>query len=219
MGTWKRDFVSGLVVLGPILVTLFVISALYGFIEGLIPGVLLTEDRLQHVIADAEVRERVTALVRVLSALVILAGLSFLVGKLMRTTAGEFGERIVDGLANTVPGLRVVYNASKLAAETVLGDDRTFHAPVTVETWTGRRMTAFRTGKTTEDGYESLFLPLSPNITTGFVIEVKPEQITERDEDPEDALTRILSAGFGGDDRDEPVRGGQPADGERRKGE
>jgi uncharacterized membrane protein len=42
-----------------------------------------------------------------------------------------------------------------------------------------------------------LFLPTAPNITTGFVIEVEPEVYTETDERVEDALTRILSAGFG----------------------
>ena len=48
-------------------------------------------------------------------------------------------------------------------------------------------MTAFKTGKVTEDGREVLFLPTSPNITTGFVIEVESSRITELDEDVEDA--------------------------------
>jgi uncharacterized membrane protein len=46
-----------------------------------------------------------------------------------------------------------------------------------------------------------LFLPTAPNITTGFVIEVDPADITETEESVEGALTRILSAGFGDDDR------------------
>ncbi len=58
-------------------------------------------------------------------------------------------------------------------------------------------MTAFKTGKVADDGRVVLFLPTSPNITTGYVIEVEPERITELDEDVEDALTRVLSAGFG----------------------
>jgi uncharacterized membrane protein len=39
-------------------------------------------------------------------------------------------------------------------------------------------------------------MPTAPNITTGFVMEVESEDITETDERVEEALTRILSAGF-----------------------
>jgi uncharacterized membrane protein len=59
------------------------------------------------------------------------------------------------------------------------------------------RMTGFKTGKRTDDGRDILFLPTAPNITTGFVVEVDPDSYTEVDETVEEALTRVLSAGFG----------------------
>jgi uncharacterized membrane protein len=62
-------------------------------------------------------------------------------------------------------------------------------------------MTAFKTGRRTEDGRVVLFMPTAPNITTGFVIEVDPADVTETDETVEEALTRILSAGFAEEDR------------------
>jgi uncharacterized membrane protein len=61
-------------------------------------------------------------------------------------------------------------------------------------------MTAFKTGKRTKDGREVLFMPTAPNITTGFVMEVESEDITETNERVEEALTRILSAGFAEED-------------------
>ncbi len=70
-----------------------------------------------------------------------------------------------------------------------------------LEVWDGMRMTAFKTGQTTEDGREVLFLPTAPNITTGYVVEVEPHRYEEIDERVEEALTRILSAGFGDTDR------------------
>jgi uncharacterized membrane protein len=57
-------------------------------------------------------------------------------------------------------------------------------------------MTAFKTGKTTSDGKVVLFMPTAPNITTGFVMELDPEDVEPTDETVEEALTRILSAGF-----------------------
>ena len=181
MATWKRDFASGLVVLVPILVTLYVIYWLFGLLS-----------RLSLVATQIEDPVLAVGLTLVVFVLVV-----FSVGYLMRTAVGGIVEAVIDDLMNRLPGLRVVYNASKMAVDTAIGGTDELQAPVKLETWDGLRMTAFKTGKTTADGRDVLFLPTAPNITTGFVIEVDPAEYTETDERVEDALTRILSAGFG----------------------
>ncbi len=202
MASWKRDFASGLIVVGPILITLYVIYWLYGFAAGLTPGVILDETALRPLIPGdgtqaQQLREHVAQFLRVIVTATVFIILTLSVGYLMRTTIGGLVERLVDDIANRVPVVRVVYNASKMATETAFGEQESLQKPVKLEVWDGLRMTAFKTGKTTEDGREVLFLPTSPNITTGFVIEVESDQLTELDEDVEDALTRVLSAGFG----------------------
>jgi uncharacterized membrane protein len=180
MVSWKRDGTRGLVVLVPIIVTLYVLAFIYNtiaslpFIEGIQP-----------------------AIVRVPLTLVVFALLVFGVGYLMRTASGPLVESAIDDVMNSLPGLRVVYNASKMAVETAVTGTADLQTPVKLETWNGLRMTAFKTGKRTEDGRDVLFLPTAPNITTGFVVEVAPDQYEETDERVEDALTRVLSAGFG----------------------
>ncbi|APW97944.1 hypothetical protein CHINAEXTREME_09200 [Halobiforma lacisalsi AJ5] len=201
MASWKRDFASGLIVLGPILVTLYVIYWLYGLVAGVTPGLILEADSLYPLIESQQTREELAQLLRVLVVLTVVTILTFSVGYLMRTTIGGLVERLVDNVVNRVPVMRVIYNASKMAAETALGEQESLQKPVKLEVWDGLRMTAFKTGKTTDDGRHILFLPTSPNITTGFVIEVHPDRFTELDEDVEDALTRVLSAGFGDADR------------------
>ncbi|OIB55987.1 DUF502 domain-containing protein [Natrialba sp. SSL1] len=212
MASWKRDFASGLIVLGPVLITLYVIYWLYGLIAGITPGLILEAEALEPLIAGEQTREQLAQFLRVVVALTVLIILTFSVGYLMRTTVGSLVERLVDNVANRVPVMRVVYNASKMAAETAFGEQESLQTPVKLEVWDGLRMTAFKTGKVTEDGREVLFLPTSPNITTGFVIEVHSERITELDEDVEDALTRVLSAGFGDADRTRGMDAGVPID-------
>jgi uncharacterized membrane protein len=179
MSSWKRDAASGLIVLAPLLVTAYIVAWLY------------------FQIAKIPFPAELKSYQRVLITLVVFTTLVFSVGYLMRTTVGSLVENTIDGMMNQLPGLRVVYNASKMAAETALSDTNQLQKPVKLETWNGLRMTAFKTGKMTDDGREVLFLPTAPNITTGFVIEVESDQFTETDESVEDALTRILSAGFG----------------------
>ncbi|PSQ18619.1 hypothetical protein BRD00_04865 [Halobacteriales archaeon QS_8_69_26] len=193
MSSWKRDFASGLIVLGPVLVSAYVVAWIYGIVAGFTPEQVVSPALLE----EAGLNPAYTEFVRVLVALVVFVILVFAVGYLMRTTVGALFESALDDVANRVPGLRVVYNASKMAAQTAFGGTDSLQTPVKMEPWKGMRMTAFKTGKRTEDGREVVFLPTAPNITTGFVLEVDPEDLTETDERVEDALTRILSAGFG----------------------
>jgi uncharacterized membrane protein len=176
--TWKRDFASGLIILLPLLVTAYIIYWLYVRLAGIpLP------------VENPVVRAGLTLTIFVL--------LVFSVGYLMRTAFGDLVEEGLDGIMNRLPGLRVVYNASKMAVETAVSGADELQEPVKLETWNGMRMTAFKTDKSTEDGRDVLFLPTAPNITTGFVVEVDPERYTATNERVEDALTRILSAGFG----------------------
>lgn len=178
--SWKRDIASGLVVLVPLLITAYVVAFIYRAIADL---------PVLQVIESTELRVLVTLV------LFVLLVLSF--GYLMRTTIGDLFEEFLDNVMNRLPGLRMVYNASKMAVETALTGTEELQKPVKLEVWDGMRMTAFKTGKTTKDGREVLFLPTAPNITTGYVVEVESDRYVDIDERVEEALTRILSAGFG----------------------
>ncbi|MFW6265222.1 MAG: DUF502 domain-containing protein [Halanaeroarchaeum sp.] len=181
MASWKRDLVSGLVVLLPIIVTLYVVWWLF-----------------TKLAAIALLSSLVTnPFVGVLLTLSLFLLVVFSVGYMMRTALGGLVEDVIDTVFNRLPGLRIVYNASKMAVETALTGTSDLQKPVKVTLWNDMRMTAFKTGKTTHDGRDVLFMPTAPNITTGFVIEVEPDNYEETGERVEEALTRVLSAGFG----------------------
>jgi uncharacterized membrane protein len=196
MSSWRRDIASGLVVLVPLLVIAFVINWLAKQILA-IPGLsqIITKEALN---VDSDI---LVQFVQVLIVLVVFVMMVFAVGYLMRTTLGRLVEGVIDAAMNRVPLIRVLYNASKLAVETALTGTDDLQKPVRLEVWPGIRMTAFKTGKRTTDGKDVLFMPTAPNITTGFVMEVDPDEYTEVEESVEDALTRILSAGFAEEDR------------------
>jgi uncharacterized membrane protein len=184
MAEWKRDVGSGLVILVPLLVTLYAAMWLFLLIAGL---------PLVDVIEDPFTRVAVA-----LSVLVLAIALT---GVAMRTAAGALVSSWLDTAINRVPVLRVVYNASQIAVETAVSGNAELKEPVKITTWMGARMTAFKTGKKTADGRIMLFMPTAPNVTTGYVIEVEPENVEPTDETVEEAMTRLLSAGFGDGDR------------------
>jgi len=190
MSSWKRDAASGLIVVIPVVITLYIIYWVFGNLAGL-------------ALAATGIGNPYLAVVLTLVVFVLVV---FAVGYLMRTAVGRFLEDQLDEVINHVPGLRIVYNASKMAVETALNGTEEFQKPVKVEPWEGMRMTAFRTGQRATDGREVVFIPTSPNITTGFVVEIDQSDIIETGETAEDALTRVLSAGFGTNERDNVER-------------
>jgi len=183
MATWKRDFASGLIVLVPLIVTAIFLAWIYSYLT-----------QIPIPIESGPARVGLSLLIFVL--------LVFSVGYLMRTAVGAVLESALDDLMNSLPGLRVVYNASKMAVETALSGADELQEPVRLEIWDGIRMTAFKTGNYAPDGREILFVPTAPNITSGYVIEVEPERYTEVDDSVEEALIRLLSAGFGDNNDD-----------------
>ena len=184
MSSWKRDAASGLVVVLPILITIYILVYLYLKLAGVAPEIIVSND------------PNLNKMVGVVVTIIVFTLIVFSVGYLMRTALGSLVEEAIDNVANRVPVLRVVYNASKMAAETAISGPGDLQKPVKLEV-SGVRMTAFKTGKVADDGRELIFMPTAPNITTGFVLEVNPDQYIETDETVEEALTRILSAGFG----------------------
>ncbi|MFD1563592.1 DUF502 domain-containing protein [Haloarchaeobius amylolyticus] len=197
MASWKRVFASGLILIGPILVTLYVVYRVYAIVAGLTPTSMVGAQTLQGVIAHEPSRSLVAHVLRLGLSLSVFLLVTVAVGTLTRTTVGDLFARSVDAVANRLPGLRVVYNASKIAAETTIGEEQALQEPVRVESWDGTEMPAFKTGHTTSDGRTVLFVPTAPNISSGFVVEAEDDRITETDERVEEVLARVLSGGFG----------------------
>lgn len=193
MSDWKRDFVSGLIILVPLIVTLWVVAWVFSFLAGAPIFAVIDEQLFEELGFPAEL----AAYIRILITVAVFILLVFAMGYLMRTKVGDLLESRIDSVMNRMPGIRIVYNAVKMATETALKKQTALEAPVKIEPWPAMRMTAFKTGKKTADGREIVFMPTAPNITTGFVIEAPPETLIETDEEVEQALTRLLSAGFG----------------------
>lgn len=197
MASWKRVFASGLILIGPILVTLYAVYRVYAIVAGITPMIMFDAGRLSGLIAHEPTRMLVARALRIVVLVSVFVLVTVAIGMLTRTTIGDVFARSVDGIANQVPGLRVIYNASKVAAETTFGEEQALQEPVRITSWDGTTMTAFKTGHTTTDGRLVLFIPTAPNVTSGFVVEAEPDRVTETGEPVEEALARILSGGFG----------------------
>lgn len=184
---------AGIIVLAPILFTLLVVDWLFSYIVH-IPG-----NELFNVTPYFYLNQSLK-----LALLLAFGGvLATVVGRVVQTEPGFRLERALDDILSAIPFLGTVYDVTKVTAETLVSGADEFQQPVKMDVADGLRLTAFKTGHTADDGRPIVFLPTAPNITSGLVIEADKEMLAETDETVEDALTRILSAGFAGADQTE----------------
>lgn len=182
----KKPAASGIIVLLPIFTVLLIVDWLFTNIAK-IPGnqyINLTG----YYYVDQTYK---LALVLVVVAIAVTG-----TGRLVKTKKGFQIEKSLDKFFGSIPFIGSIYNLMKVSTETILGYGEDLSRPVKID-FNGLRLTAFKTGNKAEDGRAIVFIPTAPNITSGIVAEIQEEQIIETEENSEEALTRVLSAGFG----------------------
>lgn len=184
--TW---LIAGLLVVMPLGVTVFILLALFRFLDNLLgPSfrLLLGTD--------------VPGLGLIAGIVVILV-----VGAL---TSNIVGRRVVEGfdwLMMRIPLARTIYSATKQFSDSILSQNRgAFKEAVLVE-WPrpGLYSVGFVTGETRGEAQEktkerviNVFIITTPNPTTGFLCLVPESQIIELEMSVEDALKLVMSAGI-----------------------
>ena len=192
----RNYFLTGLVLVGPVFVTFYLTWAFITWVDGwvkpLIPPAFRPETYLPYNIPG-------TGLV---IAFVTLALLGFLTANLVGGKLVAFGEVIL----NRMPVIRPIYRTMKQIFETVFSKDgSSFRAVGLVEfpapgMWSlvflSQPPSASIAERLPAGEHVSVFLPCTPNPTTGFFFYVKRSAIVDLDVKVEDAMTLLISAGM-----------------------
>ncbi|HEY1095990.1 MAG TPA: DUF502 domain-containing protein [Alphaproteobacteria bacterium] len=127
-----------------------------------------------------------------------------LIGALMAGFVGRWWMRLTEIAMLRLPVLRIVYSATKQVLSTVLSDDnQAFREVILVEfprkdCWTVAFLTSREQGEIsakTVPGSVAVFVPTTPNLTSGYLIFVPENEIKRLDMSVEDALKMIISGG------------------------
>ena len=139
-----------------------------------------------------------------LGLIILLVGLT-LIGM---TTAGFIGRtmlKIGEGIVNRMPILRGVYSASKQVIETVVGQNATsFREVVLVEfprrdCWTIAFITGVAKGEIgdlADEEVVNVFVPTTPNPTSGYLVFVPRTEIIPLTMSVEDGIKFVVSMGI-----------------------
>jgi len=195
-GRIRNYFLTGLVVAGPLAVTIWLVWSFINWVDGvvrpLIPPAYRPETYLPWPIPG-------TGLV---IAFVALTLLGFLTANLVGRKLVELGE----GLLNRMPIVRPVYNTMKQIFETLFSKSGSSFRQVALVEFPAPGMwslvflsqppSADLADKLPQGEHVSAFMPCTPNPTTGFFFYVLRKDLIVLDISVENAMTLLISAGM-----------------------
>ena len=195
-GRLRNYFLTGLVVAGPLAITVWLIWSLItwvdGFVTPIIPPAYRPESYLPWPIPG-------TGLI---IAIVALTLLGFLTANLVGRTLVGWGEGVLDRL----PIVRPIYKTMKQIFESLFSKTGSSFRKVALVEFPGPGMWSLvllsqppggdLVKKLPSGEHVSAFMPCTPNPTTGFFFYVKRKDLIELDISVEKAMTLLISAGM-----------------------
>ncbi len=207
----RSSFLTGLIVIAPIAFTIWLLWSFIGWVDGFVlpfvPRSYQPEELLNRWLSrDRGTDEWITVNIRGIGVVVFLMFTIF-VGWLAKGLLGRSLLSYAETLLERVPVVRTIYNAVKQIAETVFTQsDRSFEKACLVEyprkgIWAIGFISIAAKGeisKKAQTGGElmSIFLPTTPNPTSGFLLFVPKSDVIELDMSVEDAAKLVISAGL-----------------------
>jgi uncharacterized membrane protein len=199
---WLRNtFIAGLAVIAPGILTIWLVWNVVTWIDGLVLPLIPARFHTQTLIGwDVPG-------VGVAVFLIFTLVMGYLTRGFIGRTIVGWGERIVE----TMPIVRTIYNAVKQIADTILSRTApTFDRACLIEypragVWALGFISTTARGEVgdklaarlqTEEELVSVFMPTTPNPTTGFLMFLPRAQVIELDMGIEDAAKLMISAGL-----------------------
>lgn len=195
-------FLSGMLLLIPFGVTLLIMRWLFGWVAALVRPLIIGLLRLFILIpfVDSLPDSLTTFCVAVLTIVILLATV-YLLGEIGQLVLGKKIIHITEKLLRRIPLVRSIYTATKQVIEAVSLPNKTALKSVVIVEFPrpGFKAVGFLTGHIQEPSGKKLckvFIPTTPNPTTGFFEIVPQNEVTETTLTVEEAFKMIISGGI-----------------------
>lgn len=208
----RGNFLTGLVVVLPVGLTIWLVWSLTGWIDSwvlpFVPSGYHPEELLNRLLgnSDRNADSWVNLNIRGVGVVVFLL-FTIMVGWIMKGLIGKSFLRSAEQLVDRMPVVRSVYNGLKQIAETVFAQSETsFNKACMIEyprkgIWAVGFISTSAKGEIAArdpagEQMTGVFVPTTPNPTSGFLLFVPQSDIIELDMSVEDAAKLIISAGL-----------------------
>jgi len=193
----RASFLTGIVVIAPVGLTIWLIWAVTGWIDGVV---------LPLVPKTFQPEEYIGINLRGVGVIIFLI-VTVMTGWAAKGLIGRSMIRFAESVVDRMPVVRTVYSGIKQISETVFAQsERSFEKACLIE-YPRRGIWAVGFVSTTAKGEVaqrtktggkllSIFVPTTPNPTSGFLLFFPEEDVIELDMSVEDAAKLVISAGL-----------------------
>ena len=207
VGAMRSNFLTGLVIIAPIALTAWLIWSVVGWIDARVWSIVpdgYQPDRYIQTLFDIQLSEQYD--IRGFGLIVFLV-FTFFVGWLGKGFLGRSLLRWAEGLVHRMPVVRTIYSGVKQIAETVFNQkNNSFDKACLIEyprkgIWVIGFIATTARGEVADhapedDDLVSVFVPTTPNPTSGFLLFVPASDIKELHMTVENAAKLVISAGL-----------------------
>lgn len=203
----RASFLTGLVVIAPVGLTMWLIWTVVGWIDGFVlPFVPRTyqPDKLIQTFLGLDPSVQIN--VRGIGVIIFLV-FTVIIGWLAKGLIGRSLIRYAESLVERTPVVRSVYSGIKQISETVFAQsERSFEKACLIEyprkgIWAIGFISTTAKGEISDRAGNSgdllsIFVPTTPNPTSGFLLFLPAEDVIELDMTVEDTAKLVISAGL-----------------------
>jgi len=193
----RASFLTGIVVIAPVSLTIWLIWSLMGWVDSVVLPLIPSNLRPEHYIGIN---------LRGVGVIIFLI-FTILVGWIAKGLIGKSLIRFAESLVNRMPVVRSIYSGVKQIAETVFAQsERSFEKACLIQyprkdIWAIGFISTAAKGEVnakaqTGSDLLSVFVPTTPNPTSGFLLFFPREDVIELDMSVEDAAKLVISAGL-----------------------
>lgn len=193
----RASFLTGIVVILPVALTIWLIWTLIGWVDGFV---------LPLVPSTIQPEKYIGINLRGVGVIIFLV-FTVIVGWIAKGLLGRSLIRWAEGLVERMPIVRSVYSGVKQIAETVfVQTERSFEKACLIEyprrgIWAIGFISIDARGEvkartSSESGLVGVFVPTTPNPTSGFLLFFPREDVIELDMSIEEAAKLVISAGL-----------------------
>ncbi len=191
----RRHFIAGILVTAPLAITLFLAWKIIAYID----------TRVSHLLPPQYHPETYLPFNIPGTGLVIMTIVFITIGAFAAGFMGRFFIRLSERILDRVPIVRSVYGATKQIAQSVFEErSKAFRDVVLLEyPMKGKWAVGFISGRAkgevqhkTASGVVSVFVPTTPNPTSGFLLFVEEKDLVFLDMTVEEGIKLVVSSGI-----------------------